>query len=94
MCNGQLDKMTKAEAEVERVEVRIGREGAPPAGAGRGMPLTRHARRASALQDVEDDIDEEFIESVLLHSINSGNEARPDWTGGGEGGSGGYGRAP
>ncbi len=42
----------------------------------------------------DDDINEEFIESVLLHSINSGNEARPDWTSGGEGGSGGYGRAP
>ena len=43
----------------------------------------------------EDDIDEEFIETVLLHSINSGHEARPDWTGdGGSGGSGGYGRAP
>ena len=42
----------------------------------------------------EDDIDEEFIESVLLHSINSGNEANPDLTGGGDGCSGGYGRAP
>ena len=43
----------------------------------------------------EDDIDEEFIESMLLHSINSGNEARPDWNpNGGDGGCGGYGRAP
>lgn len=55
--------MTKAEAEVERVEVRVGREGGPPAGSGRGMPLTRHARRASALQDVEDDIDDEDVSS-------------------------------
>ena len=46
----------------------------------------------------EDDIDVEFIEALLLESINTGNEARPDWNpNGGDGGgasSGGYGRTP
>jgi hypothetical protein len=44
----------------------------------------------------EDTIDEEFIESLLLHSINSGHEAEPDWTGDGDGGGAGgaYGRMP
>lgn len=47
----------------------------------------------------EDDIDVEFIEALLLESINNGNEARADWnpnrdSGDGGAGSGGYGRTP
>ncbi len=45
----------------------------------------------------EDDIDFEFIEALLLESINNCNEARSDWNptiSEGGAGSGGYGRTP
>ncbi len=47
--------------------------------------------------DLKDDIDVEFMEALLLESINNGNEARPDWNlNGGDGGagSGGFGKMP